>query len=94
MHTLIPTKKYPHCGIYWSALLHVTRAFHTIVFASTLGDPGINLFIVIAIAMLLLILNLAVGGVYKSRLLTVLETSYLLNIGILSAALLLVICLV
>ena len=61
MHTLIPTKKYPHCGIYWSALLHVTRAFHTIVFASTLGDPGINPFIVIAIAMLLLILNLAVG---------------------------------
>ena len=83
---LNPYKDHPHCGIYWPALLLVTRAFHIILFASTLGDPGINLFVITATAFLLIILNLAVGGVYKSRLLTVLETSYLLNIGVLSAS--------
>ena len=85
---LNPYKVHPHCGIYWPALLLVTRAFHIILFASILGDPGVNLFAVTATAFLLTILNLAVGGVYKSRLLTitVLETSYLLNIGVLSAS--------
>ena len=83
---LNPYKYHPHCGVYWPALLLITRTFHVIVFASTLGDPGVNLFVIIANTFLFVILNLAVGGVYKSRLLTVLETSYLLNIGILGAA--------
>ena len=79
-------KTYPHCGACWPALLLVMRAFHIIVFASTLSDPGVNLFVIIANTFLLVILNLAVGGVYKNHLLTVLETTYLLNIGILAAA--------
>jgi hypothetical protein len=83
---LNPYKDHPHCGIYWPSLLLVTRAFHIIVFASTRGDPGVNLFVTTATAFLLVILNLAVGGVYKIHLLTVLEISYLLNIGVLSAA--------
>ena len=79
-------KMYPHCGVCWPALLLVMRVFHVIVFASTLGDHGVNLFVVIASTLLFVILNLAVGGVYKSCLLTVLEIVYLLNIGILAAA--------
>ena len=63
---LNPYKNHPHYDIYWPALLLVMHAFHAIVFASTLGDPGVNLFVVTATAFLLIILNLAVGGVYKT----------------------------
>ena len=46
-----------HCGVCWPALLLVLRAFHIIVFASTLSDPGVNLFVIIANTFLLVILN-------------------------------------
>ena len=50
------------------------------------GNPAINIFVTILVATLLIVLNLAQGGVYKSRYLTALEISYILNLLLLAAA--------
>ena len=72
---------------YWTGLLLFARLILVAVFAfNVLGNPAINLFVIILISMLLIVLNLAQGGVYKSKCLTALEIFYVLNLILLAAA--------
>ena len=74
---------------YWTGLLLFVRIGLFIVFSTnTSGDPAINL-LAITIVVICLFAYLAVfGGVYKNQLLNILEYSSLLNLAILSAAIL------
>ena len=72
---------------YWTGLLLSARLILVAVFAfNVLGNPAVNVFVIILISMLLIVLNLAQGGVYKSKYLTALEISYILNLILLAAA--------
>ena len=72
---------------YWTGLLLVARAVLILVYALTsLGDPAVNLLSTISVVFGLTVVNLAIGGAYKQWILTLLEQSFLLNLGILSAA--------
>ena len=75
---------------YWTGLLLLVRIGLFIVFATnTSGDPAINLLaIIIVIICLLVYLAILFGGVYKIWLLNILEYSSLLNLVILSVAML------
>ncbi len=50
------------------------------------GDPSINLLATVIIILLLLVHLIAVGKVYKSKLLGILELSFLLNLIVLSVS--------
>ena len=72
---------------YWTGLLLFVRVSLIIVFASNVsGYPSIDIFVVTVIALLLILINLGQGGVYKQTILTYLEISYILNLGVLAAA--------
>ena len=72
---------------YWTGLLIFTRVILVAVFALNVsGYPAIDIFVVSVVAFLLILLNLGQGGVYKRAILTVLETSYIGNLGLLAAA--------
>ena len=72
---------------YWTGLLLVAHAILFLVYALTsLGDPAVNLLSTISVVFGLNVVNLAIGGAYKQWILTLLEQSFLLNLGILSAA--------
>jgi hypothetical protein len=74
---------------YWTGLLLVIRIVLFIVFSTnTSGDPAINLLAIIVIVMCLFAYLAIFGGTYKNWLLNVLEYSSLLNLAILSAAIL------
>jgi len=74
-----------HC--YWAGLLLVARAVLILVYALTsLGDPAVNLLANTVVVFSLTVVGLAIGGAYKQWTLTLLEYSFLLNLGILSAA--------
>jgi len=74
-----------HC--YWAGLLLVARAVLILVYALTsLGDPAVNLLANTVVVFSLTVVSLAIGGAYKQWTLTLLEYSFLLNLGILSAA--------
>ena len=70
---------------YWTGLMLVIRSILFIVYAiNSLGDPKINLLVTASVVILLLALNLHVGTVYKKSILNLLETSFVLNLGILT----------
>ena len=72
---------------YWTGLLIFIRVILVAVFAiNVFGNPAIDIFIVTVVAILLLLFNLGQGGVYKRVCLTVLEISFILNLGLLAAA--------
>ena len=72
---------------YWTGLLLFARLILVAVFAfNVLGNPAVNIFVIVLISMLLIVLNLAQGGVYKSKYLTALEISYIFNLIMLAAA--------
>ena len=75
---------------YWTGLLLLVRISLFIVFSTnTSGDPAINLLaIIIVIICLFVYLAILFGGVYKIWLLNILEYSSLLNLVILSVAML------
>ena len=75
---------------YWTGLLLLVRIGLFIVFATnTSGDPAINLLaVIIVIICLFVYLAILFGGVYKIWLLNILEYSSLLNLVILSVAML------
>jgi predicted outer membrane repeat protein len=72
---------YKHKHGYWTGLLFLVRVLLVVVFAiNILGNPAINLFIIHSTAFVIIILNLGLGGVYKSKLLTALEIFYVGNL--------------
>lgn len=72
---------YKHRHGYWTGLLLLVRVLLVIVFAiNILGNPAINLFIIRSTASIVIVLNLGLGGVYKSKLLTALEIFYVGNL--------------
>ena len=72
---------------YWTGLLLVIRSimFLTLGFNPNF-NPGINLFLVILNALVIHSWAWVVGGVYKNWWLEVLESSFILNLGVLAAA--------
>ena len=74
---------------YWTGLLLLVRIGLFIVFSTnTSGDPAINLLAIIIVILCLFAYLAMFGGVYKNRLLNFLDYSSLLNLAILSAAIL------
>ena len=74
---------------YWTGLLLLIRIGLFIVFSTnTSGDPAINLLAIVTVILCLFAYLAMFGGVYKSRLLNFLDYSTLLNLAILSAAIL------
>ena len=72
---------------YWTGLLLFARVILVVTFAFNVhGNLAINIFVTILVATLLIVVNLAQGGVYKSKYLTALEISYILNLMYLAAA--------
>ena len=71
---------------YWTGLLLLLRVCLYIAFScNVLGDPKINLIVIIVVISNLLFYCTMVGGVYKSWALNLLNYSFLLNLTILSA---------
>ena len=74
---------------YWTGLLLLVRIVLFIVFSTnTSGDPAINLLAIIVVVVCLFAYLAIFGGTYKNWLLNILEYSSLLNLTILSAAIL------
>ena len=74
---------------YWTGLLLLVRIGLFIVFSTnTSGDPAINLLAIIIVVMCLFAYLAIFGGIYKNWVLNILEYSSLLNLAILSAAIL------
>lgn len=72
---------------YWTGLLLLIRVILVAAFAlNVFGNPAINTFIVSVVTLFLILLNLGQGGVYKKTSLTILEISYIVNLGLLTAA--------
>ena len=72
---------------YWTGLMLLVRVTLFAVFAgNVLGKPEINLFAVIASILLLVTLYWNAGRVYKKALWNIIESFYLLNLAILTAA--------
>lgn len=76
----------PACQ-FWVGFLLLIRAVLLIVFAANrTNDSSVNLVAISAVVILVLTLAWNLGGVFKSRALDVLESSFLLNLGIFSVA--------
>ena len=74
---------------YWTGLLLLVRIGLFIVFSTnTSGDPAINLLAIIVVIICLFAYLAIFGGIYKNRLLNLLEYSSLLNLVILSVTML------
>lgn len=72
---------------YWTGLLLLIRVILVAVFAlNVFGNPAIDIFVVSVVAIFLISLNLGQGGVYKKTGLTILDISYIVNLGLLTAA--------
>ena len=72
---------------YWTGLLLLIRVILVTAFTlNVFGDPAIDIFVVSVVAIFLISLNLGQGGVYKKTGLTILEISYIVNLGLLTAA--------
>ena len=70
---------------FWTGLLLVVRVVLFLAFAiNAQGDPKINLLITVTMVIGLLALNLHFGYAYKTRLLNLIESSFILNLGVLS----------
>ena len=72
---------------YWTGLLLLIRVVLYTVYAMNIdGDPSINLLATTIAILLLLVHLIAVGKVYRSKLLGILELSFLLNVIVLSVS--------
>ena len=72
---------------YWTGLLLLIRACLILTFSlNTLGDPTINLLAIFVVAICLLAYLSMIGGIYKQWWLSLIEISFILNLGILSGA--------
>lgn len=72
---------------YWTGFLLLLRCALLLVFAfNALGDSSVNLLTIASTCLALAILTTHVGPIYKSRYLNVLESSFILNLGLLASA--------
>ena len=72
---------------YWTGLLLLVRIELFLVFSvNALGDPAINLLAVSVTITCLLTYLAFLGGIYKRVILNMIEFSFYLNLGVLSAA--------
>lgn len=72
---------------YWTGLLLLVRVCLFLTFSlNSLGDPTINILAVVAVSFCLLTYVSLVGGIYKIWSLDLLENTFILNLGTLSAA--------
>ena len=77
---------------YWTGLMLAVRIFLFSIFAAnTLGDPRVNLLVIVSAMLgIPIILNLYdVGGVYKKHTTHIMEAFFILNLTVLAAATLL-----
>jgi predicted outer membrane repeat protein len=74
---------------YWTGLMLLTRCLLFIAFATYQQDRPLmtNMFTVTVVVMGILTIKLCTGNVYKQPIIDFLEVTFLLNLGILSAAL-------
>ena len=72
---------------YWTGLLLFVRVILVAVpVVNVFGIPAVDIFVVSVVSLFLTIVNLGQGGVYKQIALTVLEISYVVNLGLLAAS--------
>ena len=72
---------------YWTGLLLLLRCVLFLVFASnTSGDPSVNLLAISSVALGLAVLTHVTGQVYSKWWLGILESSFILNLGITAVA--------
>ena len=72
---------------YWTGLLLLVRVCLFLVFSLNIfGDPIINLLAIVATAFSLFAYLSIIGGVYKFWWLNVIESAFIMNLGLLSAA--------
>ena len=72
---------------YWTGLLLLARVCLFLVFSlNTLGDPIINLLSIVTCTFCLFAYLSLIGGVYKLWWVNLVETTFILNLGLLSAA--------
>ena len=72
---------------YWTGLLLFVRVILVAVpVVNVFGIPAVDIFVVSVVSLFLIIVNLGQGGVYKQISLTVLEISYIVNLGLLAAS--------
>ena len=72
---------------YWTGLMLVVRLVLFATFAgNALGDPRINLFATIMMTFLIMIYCWNIGNVYKNRILNILESFLILNLGTFATA--------
>ena len=72
---------------YWTGLLLLVRVLLYLIFALNVSNnPSINLLAIIIVLVVMLSIPFLNGRVYKSRLVNLIEVSFLLNVSILAAA--------
>ena len=72
---------------YWTGLLLLVRVCLFLVFSlNTFGNPIINLLTIVAFTFSLFAYLSIVGGVYKVWWINLIETAFIMNLGLLSAA--------
>ena len=72
---------------YWTGLMLVARIILFIIFAAnTTGDPNTNLFSIALMVGAILVWQRFSGRIYRSLLNSILETLYLINLGMLAAS--------
>ena len=72
---------------YWPGLLLVVRVALFLVFSvNVFGDPAVSLLTIIVTTFCIFFSTITFGGIFKNILLTLIEYSFFLNLGILSSA--------
>ena len=72
---------------FWTGFLLLTRSGLFFIFALNFSNqPGLNLMATAIVSFLVLLLSWSLGGVYKSKALQILESSFLLNLSVTSIA--------
>ena len=88
LHTLFDayTGPYKINHRYWTGLRLLARAcLFLVISLNVSNDPTVNLLAVSLMVLVLCGYNAVIGGVYKNWLLNLVEVSFILNLGILSA---------
>ena len=71
---------------YWTGLLLLARVCLFLVFSlNALGDPTVNLLAISLTALILCGYNSIIGGVYRNWMINLIEVTFILNVGMLSA---------
>ena len=71
---------------YWTGFMLLVRGILFLIFSTTFELVGVNRLVIAVSVYLLITLHWSGGGVYKKKWVSVLEFSFLLNLGILTTA--------